>query len=60
MSSKPKRPDKPYESALHLLRPASPIWKPPVLTCSAIEWPGIEEIWQTVSAITAEKMDAIG
>ena len=26
-----------YENALHFLRPSSPTWTPPVLTCSAIE-----------------------
>lgn len=37
-----------YENALHFLRPASPIWMPPVLTCSAVEGNGIREIWETV------------
>jgi LAO/AO transport system kinase len=37
-----------YELGLHLLRPASPSWTPPVLTCSALELTGIPEIWQTV------------
>ena len=37
-----------YENALHFLRPASPIWMPPVLTCSAVEGNGIREIWKTV------------
>ncbi len=37
-----------YENALHLLNPASPNWSPPVLTCSALETTGIEEIWKTV------------
>ena len=37
-----------YEMALHLLRPASLSWSPPVLTCSALEMTGITEIWQTV------------
>jgi LAO/AO transport system kinase len=37
-----------YENALHFLRPASPVWTPPVLTCSAVEMTGIREIWQTV------------
>ena len=31
------RAKKDYETALHLLRPASPNWSPPVLTCSARE-----------------------
>jgi len=37
-----------YKNALHLLRPASPIWSPPVLTCSAIDMTGIEKIWNCV------------
>jgi LAO/AO transport system kinase len=45
---KAKRAAKIYESALHLLRPSSPTWKPPVLTCSALDLIGIEEIWLTV------------
>jgi len=39
---------KEYENALHLLRPASPIWSPPVLTCSALENTGIDEIWNCI------------
>lgn len=49
---------KAYENALHLLRPASPHWSPPVLTCSALTESGIAEIWDTVCryrAILAEK-----
>jgi len=37
-----------YQNALHFLRPASPNWIPPVMTCSAVEQAGIREIWQTV------------
>ena len=37
-----------YESALQMLQPPSPNWKPPVLTCSALEMTGITEVWQTV------------
>jgi len=37
-----------YENALHFLRPASALWIPPVLTCSAVDVTGIREIWQTV------------
>ena len=39
---------KDYESALHFLRPASPNWSPPVVTCSARERTGIGEIWEIV------------
>ena len=37
-----------YENALQMLQAPSPNWKPPVLTCSALEMTGIAEIWQTV------------
>ncbi len=37
-----------YENALRLLKPASPSWEPPVLTCSALTLSGIDEIWETV------------
>ena len=37
-----------YENALHLLRPVSAIWSPPVLTCSALENIGIDSIWNCV------------
>lgn len=37
-----------YQNALHLLSPVSKVWRPPVLTCSALEMTGIEEIWDTV------------
>ncbi len=43
-----KRAQKEYESALGLLAPASPTWKPPVLTCSALERQGLDEIWEVV------------
>lgn len=39
---------KDYQTALHLLRPASPNWSPPVLMCSARERTGIEAIWSIV------------
>lgn len=47
---KAERARKEYENAFHLLRPASPIWSPPVMTCSAIEANGIAEIWSTVTS----------
>jgi LAO/AO transport system kinase len=37
-----------YEAALHLLRPATPAWTRDVLTCSALEGTGIDQVWQTV------------
>ena len=43
-----KRAAKSYETALSLLNPSSQTWKAPVLTCSALEMTGIENIWDTV------------
>ena len=39
---------KEYQAALHLLMPLSPNWSPPVLTCSALESKGLDEIWETI------------
>ncbi len=39
---------KDYEAALNLLTPSSPTWSPPVLTCSALEMVGLDEIWELV------------
>jgi len=43
-----ERAKRDYLSALHLLRPVSQAWSPPVLTCSAATLQGIDEVWQTV------------
>lgn len=40
---------KEYATALHMLMPHSESWSPPVLTCSAIEGTGINQIWETIS-----------
>jgi LAO/AO transport system kinase len=37
-----------YETALHFLRPSSPSWQPPVVTCSAHEGSGLDELWQKI------------
>lgn len=39
---------KQYETALHLVAPASPNWAPPVMTCSALEKTGIREVWEMI------------
>jgi LAO/AO transport system kinase len=39
---------KEYEAALHMLMPVSPNWSPPVLTCSALENSGLQEIWEKI------------
>ncbi len=36
------------KTALHMLRPASPNWSPPVLTLSALKKEGVAEFWRTV------------
>ena len=46
-----------YESALHILRRKYDEWQPRVLTCSALEKRGIDEIWHAIidfkTALTA-------
>ena len=37
-----------YTGALHLLRPATKLWAPQVMTCSALEKTGIGDVWRTV------------
>jgi LAO/AO transport system kinase len=39
-----------YRGALQFLRPPSPHWRPPVLTCSALAGQGMAEIWEAVVA----------
>ena len=34
-----------YTRALHILKPLSPNWSPPALTCSAVTGDGLGEIW---------------
>lgn len=38
-----------YSNALQLMRPASPNWRPRVLTCSALERKGIDAVWQAAT-----------
>ena len=56
---KARRARREYENALHYLSPASPHWNPPVLTCSALNSVGIEEVWSTVMA-HHQKLKAVG
>ena len=37
-----------WKNALHMLRPASPNWSPPVLTASALHKEGIVEFWAAI------------
>jgi LAO/AO transport system kinase len=45
---KARKAAKIYETVLQLFQPSSSTWRPPVLTCSALEMGGIQEVWQTV------------
>jgi LAO/AO transport system kinase len=48
-----------YQHALHVLAPLQSGWMPKVLTCSAHEQNGIEEIWKLIVRYT-EQMQASG
>lgn len=37
-----------WRNALHMLRPASPNWSPPVLTASALHKEGIADFWENI------------
>jgi len=37
-----------YETALRYVRPMSPTWQVPVLTCSALERKGLDRIWEKI------------
>jgi LAO/AO transport system kinase len=45
--------------ALHLLTPATPGWKPEVMTCSALKGNGIAEVWKLVERFRSE-MESTG
>jgi GTPase len=42
-----------YAAALHLVRPRSDAWTPRVLTCSALEQRGIDELWDAIGEFAA-------
>lgn len=48
-----------YEAALHYVRPPSPNWQVPVLTCSALEGKGLDRIWEKIRA-HARTLEASG
>jgi LAO/AO transport system kinase len=50
---------KDYQSALHLLYPSTPTWSPPVITCSALEVNGLDQIWSSVIS-HRDKMSGTG
>lgn len=37
-----------YESALHIMTPASPNWRPPVVLCSALTGEGLDALWAEI------------
>ena len=39
-----------YRSAVHMIRPTSPNWQVPVLTCSAFTGDGIAEVWRKIDS----------
>lgn len=43
-----EKAQKELQAAMHLLRPASMNWSPPVLTCSAAENRGLDKVWETI------------
>jgi len=38
-----------YRAAVHTLHPPGTDWTPPVLTCSALEGSGVDDIWEAVT-----------
>ncbi len=38
-----------YQLALHMTKPASPTWTPPVITCSGLTADGLETLWDHVA-----------
>ena len=46
-------------AALHLVAPSPHGWDPPVLTCSALEGDGLDEVWSQVGAHRAH-LDRLG
>ncbi len=43
-----EKAQKELQAAMHLLRPASMNWSPPVLTCSAAKNKGLDAVWETI------------
>ena len=39
-----------YENALHIMKPASPNWQPPVVLCSGLKKLGLDELWSQVES----------
>jgi len=43
-----------YRGALRMLAPATKVWRPPVLTCSALEGRGLDKVWRTIGDYRAK------
>jgi LAO/AO transport system kinase len=56
--NKAQQARKEYENALHLLRPKSAVWSPPVQTCSALEQTGTDRVWDMILSHRKKTMDA--
>lgn len=48
-----------YRGALHLMRPVSPNWSPPVVTCSGLADLGLRELWAQIE-VHRDKLGATG
>jgi LAO/AO transport system kinase len=48
-----------YRSALHLMRPSSPTWTPPVVLCSGRDDLGLRELWEQIR-IHRDRLSATG
>ncbi|MBF0560958.1 MAG: methylmalonyl Co-A mutase-associated GTPase MeaB [Alphaproteobacteria bacterium] len=38
-----------YRNALHIMKHASPNWKPPVVTCSGLNGIGLDKVWEKIT-----------
>jgi LAO/AO transport system kinase len=56
---KAKEAKRDYQSTLSILYPSSPVWTPPVLTCSALTLDGLDEVWKTILD-HRERLEAAG
>ena len=52
--AKCERAKQDYKNALHLFPPSESGWYPPVLTCSAIQNEGLDEIWKEIEKFNIE------
>lgn len=48
--SRARRAAQDYANALHYMQPAHPDWRPPVITCSARENQGLDELWEKIES----------